>query len=624
MRRTISTPEQVALLAILLLAFGLRVAYLGAQELRGDESFGYFFMQQGYREMIDATVALKEPHPVASYFVQKAWMQASGTSEFALRFVSVWFSTLAVALLVRLARRLQMRTAAILAGSLLFAASPYAIWHAQDARMYSMSMALGIAVTWLAIEALTRRRWQWIVAYLVAALLALHTHYYVVYLLVALTIFVVGRAVVAPSARRAVWDWVMWNVILFVLYMPWLARASGILAGYGGNGDSPTWSSALERALGVFAVGETTPVEQRIWWTGLAVALLALGAVRLWLGGSSYRRTLWLLLCTIFVPLALTWYSAQGRPIFNERYLIVAAPYFYLLAGAALQPAPRARWLDGVAAIGVAALLFGMALSIYRYNIDATYSKSRGWREVAARAQQLAGNLPAKQVRYAQNYPDPTLWYYLPIEPHLTLPPSALDEAGAAREVAALVEDGIERVILVEQASAEWDGAGIANDALAQEYAKIAEAPEGNFAVGVYASDPAYLTESKMSFGDDISGDDISMDGFAVDYESLASGGVLPVFLKWTTRTRREGPELKSTLQLLGPDGAVVAQVDAPLPDGSSQRVSKAYGILLPEALPAGTYRLILAVYAPDEEGAPRLTTAGGDDFYELEAWLVE
>lgn len=96
-------------LGALLLAFLLRVYWLDHQELRGDEAFGYFFVQRTYADMIEATVALAEPHPVGSYFVLKPWLSLAGDGEFALRFPSVWFGVLAVALTLRLALRLGFR-----------------------------------------------------------------------------------------------------------------------------------------------------------------------------------------------------------------------------------------------------------------------------------------------------------------------------------------------------------------------------------------------------------------------------------------------------------------------------------------------------------------------------------
>ena len=96
--------------AVVLMAFAFRVFRLGYQELRGDETFGYFFSQHSLAEIIRSTLALREPHPVASYFLERAWFGLAGHSEFALRFVSVWFGVLAVALLFRLGRRLGFGT----------------------------------------------------------------------------------------------------------------------------------------------------------------------------------------------------------------------------------------------------------------------------------------------------------------------------------------------------------------------------------------------------------------------------------------------------------------------------------------------------------------------------------
>ncbi len=142
--------------AVVLVAFGLRAFRLGYQELRGDEALGRLFSLESLPKLVRQTIELAEPHPVASYVVQGEWLKLAGHTEFALRFVSAWFGVLAVALIYRLARRLGLgKGAAALAGGLL-AISPYAIWHSQDARMYSISLALTLASTLLMLEALAR------------------------------------------------------------------------------------------------------------------------------------------------------------------------------------------------------------------------------------------------------------------------------------------------------------------------------------------------------------------------------------------------------------------------------------------------------------------------------------
>jgi hypothetical protein len=421
----------------------------------------------------------------------------------------------------------------------------------------------------------------------------------------------------------------MWNGLAFFIYMPWLARASSILSGYGGNGDSPPLADALVRALSVFAVGETVAAEQRLAWALLGGALLLLGAVRLWAGGANNRRTLWLLLCWLAVPLALTWYSAQSRPIFNERYLVAAAPAFYLLAGAAFERRPRIRWLDWLAAGLLIALLAGMALSLWRYQVEPAYSKSRGWREVAMRAEQLAGGMDDARVRFAQNYPDPTLWYYLHADSHLTLPPAAGNADRAAAEVAALGEDGIERVVLIQQNSPRWDDYtqgegvdGIAAIALQEHFSQTVSVDQGNFRIAVFDAPSAPFAESDIAF-DDI----YRIKGVAIAPDALAAGGVLSVALAWESLPILPDAPHKVTLQLLGPDGSVLAQQDAPLavatPAPTGEATTTRYGILLPETLPAGDYRLIAAIYDPNAEGLPRLPV-GGADYAILTEWSIE
>ncbi len=630
---------RVALPAILLLAFALRVAGLGAQELRGDEAFGYFFQQRSYAAILDETIALAEPHPVASYFVAKAWGEVAGSSEYALRFTAALWSTLAVALLVRLARRLALDVRVELLGALLMALSPYALWHAQDARMYSMSLALNSAVIWLALEALARRRWQWVTAYLVAAWLAMMTHYFSAFVLLGLTLFVVGRALFHAPARRAVADWLMWNLLLAVGVLPWLNAAGSILGDYGGNGDSPGFVQMAARALAVLGVGESVPLAQRPWWALVGLLLLVAGSVRLWLAGSSGRRALWLLLCVGPLPVLMTWASALNRPIFNERYLVAALPAVLLLMAATVQPLPepsysaRAPWLRPAAAwtstLLLALLFAGLLSSQWQLRTNPAFSKTRGWRELAATLQGLGGGLTAEAVHYAQNYPDPTLWYYTGNLPHSVLPPAAGDEAGAEATVAALAQAGVQRLILAEQPNATWDPDGLAHSTVAHHYAQSVALPVANWTVTVWESPMPALTAR-----DDAFRRGLALAGIVMRPETPTPGGLLNVLLAWQAEPAPADPLTGTeavSVQLLDAAGALLAQSDQQLPAtlaagtagaaGGTTSATTQHGILLPAQLPPGELRLIVAVYDPAEAGAPRLPASGGAETVELARW---
>ena len=618
-------------LALLLLAFALRLYRLDFQELRGDEAFGYFFVQRDYTEIIDATIALQEPHPVASYFVLKTWLAAAGDSEFALRFLSVWFGVLAVALLLRLAQRIGFPRGPSLLAMALLAISPYAIWHAQDARMYSMSLALTTAAVWLGIETLQRQRAAWGLAYVGVAWLALHTHYYAGFVLAGLNLFVFSRAIFTPRTRANLMGWIMWQLLLVAAYLPWLAGAATIVGGYAGNGDSPTFTAMAPRALAALAVGESIPPEQRAPLAFMAVVLLAIGVVRLLAGSATDRRNLWLLACYLAVPVLATWWGAQSRPIFNERYLVASAPPFYLLLAAAFAGKRWRGWreftLRWLALAALAALVAGMAFSLARHYADPAFSKTRGWRELAAALDRLSADLPPAQVRITQNFPDPTLWYYYrgPVA-HIVLPPAAHDAAGALTEVAALGEADVRRILLPVQPSPNWDDRAIAGAALAASpYDLVNEQPVGVWPLQVYVGQPDLDAETSLNITFE---NGFTLDGISnLSTNHATPGGILTPTLFGSRPPVDELGALKLTVQLLDNAGQLVTQQDLPLTAwrlGNGRAMIRTYGLPLPVELAPGAYRLIAALYDASAEGAPRVRTVTGEDAVELAVMQVE
>ncbi len=611
---------RLTLLVILLAAFGLRLWQLGAQELRGDEAFGYFFSQPSYREILNATLALREPHPVASYYVQKFWLGWVGDSEFALRFVSVWFGSLAVALLIRFAHRLGLPRATWLIAGALLAVSPYAIWHSQDARMYSQSLAWTLASCWLAVEWWQRRGWPWAIGYVTVSWLALHTHYFSAFVLVAQTLFLVGRAGLARRTWATLVAWITLQAILALLYWPWLLAASHILSGYDGNGDSPGLWAMLERSFSLFLVGESTPPIQRPRWAGFAGLLLLGGLIRLCWGRQQNRRAAWLLVLYFAVPLFATWYSSWIRPIFNERYLVAALPPFLLLVAAALNPLPPEGFLTRPRQVArlsplllMLPLVIGLAFALQRHYHDPAYSKSRGWRDLATALTRWTAGLPPEQSRIAQNFPDPTLWYYYrgPVA-HLVLPPAAHDQAGAAAAVSELATQGIQRVLLPLQPAPQWDDQQIAATALATHYTVAATQAVGVWPLQLYVPPPATLQPLAISFTHGL-----QLAGYAQQPATLSPEDWLVVQLAWQgAATQLAGTETVF-VQLLDEHGQLVAQDDRPLHMAEADPTAPTlatYAILLPADLPAASYRLIAGVYDPAQTGAPRfLTTAGAD-----------
>ena len=491
--------------------------------------------------------------------------------------------------------------------------------------MYSMSLALTIAAVWLGIETLQRQRVAWGLAYTAAAWVALHTHYYAVFVLVALNLFVLTRAIFVPRTRANLATWIMWQMLVGALYLPWLASAASILGGYGGNGDSPALAAMVERSLSAFAVGESVPVAQRLLWAGVAALLLLIGGVRLLLGTAADRRNLWLLVLYLAVPVLAIWYSAQSRPIFNERYLVASAPPFYLLIAAAFDGRSFSRRpesvIKGVSLAALAILVAGMIFSLSQYQTNPAYSKSRGWRDLAAALTRLGTGLSDEQVRIAQNFPDPTLWYYYrgPIE-HVVLPPAANDRAGAEEAVAQLAGAGVRRVILPAQPAANWDNGEIAATALTERYDNVHGEQVGVWPVSVFAGPPDRAIDRVLDVEFE---NGVVLRGVTdIDGAPLARPGLLTPAIFWTIPNQPGNLDsLKVTVQLLDGGGQLVAQQDLPLTAaraiGGGEHL-RTFGLPLPAELAPGAYRLIAGLYDGAAEGAPRVLTTTGADAVEL------
>ena len=144
-RRSAVGGRLAAILMICWLAFGLRVYRLDAQSLWYDEGLSIHLASQPFPVTVSESAVTD--HPPLHALLLGAWMRAAGRSEFAVRFLSAWWSVLAVALTWRLGRVL-LTDAIGAIGALLMAASAFAVWYAQETRGYSLLLALTLIAAW--------------------------------------------------------------------------------------------------------------------------------------------------------------------------------------------------------------------------------------------------------------------------------------------------------------------------------------------------------------------------------------------------------------------------------------------------------------------------------------------
>ncbi len=166
---------------ILLLGFAWRMVGLTAQSFWRDE-VDVIFLATRPLEQVLAMFVSPAQNGVLYLLLLRPWFRWVGTSEFALRYTSVLFGTVALALLWQVARRLLpgWRRADLgnmpLVTVLLLAFHPYQVWYSQEGKMYAAVVALTLLSAWTWLRAMARGRgWDWL-AYLVATTVAIYTH----------------------------------------------------------------------------------------------------------------------------------------------------------------------------------------------------------------------------------------------------------------------------------------------------------------------------------------------------------------------------------------------------------------------------------------------------------------
>ena len=191
--------------AILLLAFALRVWGLTTQSLWYDEGFSVHLAGQSWGQILFGELNL----PPLYHLVLGGWVRLAGQGEFAVRYLSVCWGLLVVALGGVLTTRLLGRRTGGFA-ALFLAVSPIEVWYAQETRMYAMLGALSLVSSCLLARLLARpapgdgrrERGGWL-AYALVNIAAVYTHYYAALVLAAQAVWVALHVVRSGDWKAA-------------------------------------------------------------------------------------------------------------------------------------------------------------------------------------------------------------------------------------------------------------------------------------------------------------------------------------------------------------------------------------------------------------------------------------
>ena len=123
------------LILLLLTAFALRLYRLDHQEIWGDEAHSAHVASL---PLLSTVSPRTETNPPLYHFLLYSWVRLTGSSVFALRFLSLVLGVLTVPLVYGLARLAFGELVGLLA-ALLCAISPFQVYYSQEARMYALA-----------------------------------------------------------------------------------------------------------------------------------------------------------------------------------------------------------------------------------------------------------------------------------------------------------------------------------------------------------------------------------------------------------------------------------------------------------------------------------------------------
>ncbi len=552
------TQRWTLLIAIVWLAFGLRFFLLGAQELRGDEaaSWARITQEAGPIELFRRLIEEGQPHPPLHYWLLQAWARVFGVSEYALRSLSALLSVLVVVLIYRVALRLRLGASAAILAALLTAVHPYQVWLAQDAKnMYELSL-IGVLIATLALpQLLAGDRRAWFI-YVLSGAVAMLSHYYAVFGLLAHGAYVLLAPVSGPARRR----WVLAGSSVVVLILPWalmvvpgltshqfsFSRSSGIALG-----------DFLMQTLGDAAVGPAMLDAPAIGGAIVVSVLTIAGAVGLW---QTRRAEDGFLISWILIALLGTFVVTRVRPTYNTFYLSNAYPALYMLAAVALDQL-RARRALAVAVGAVIAVMFAISLSNYYF--DPRWSKSRGLRELAA---DLAAHAGANDLLIT-NLPDPATVYYLR---DLTLPNVLLPsqpnfdpaEVNATLDSLAASHDRMWHIPVRFQG---WDADGFVEAQLIDRYVSVTDQHFNRLRLRSFTAYPERLPQYHtlaipFEQGVRLLGSYVTIDGDPTARQ-VTPGQWLRVTLRWSAASPLT-TDYKVFVHAVDANGQIVAQHD--------------------------------------------------------------
>ncbi|NTW62172.1 hypothetical protein HGB25_02055 [Candidatus Saccharibacteria bacterium] len=311
-----------------------------------DEAFGAYMVKH-FNFIEIARYTASDVHPPMFYWLLKLWSMMFGNSELALRSMSVFFGALAILFGYVLTKRLFNKNAARI--SLIFMAiSPMLVRYGQEARNYTVVVAIALAATYaLTLAVNSKKKLPWVV-YGALVSLGMWVHYFSA--IVWISHWVWRADLVRRVSKKSEFikkffsrEWILAHLVAVGLYLPWLpfliiqTTVIQVLGFWIPPVSSSTLVNFATNMIYYRDIGDT------VGWMAMgvmaALVFMSVTAVLVYKRlNQKDRESYRLIMSLAFVPMVTLFILSLPplRPIFVDRYLITSAVAVSIFIGTTL------------------------------------------------------------------------------------------------------------------------------------------------------------------------------------------------------------------------------------------------------------------------------------------------
>ena len=612
--------HRLALAAILVLAFALRLYRLDAQSIWYDEGWSIHLATSPIGAALEQIGSEGHTHPPGYYLLLMGWVRVFGSGVVAVRGLSVALGVATVWAMYSLAAALFGRRAGLVASALL-ALAPAHIVYSQETRMYALLLlALAAWLQRVYVHATQDESWTVGNALLMAGLeiTAIYTHYFSFFVLLSASTWLLLQLVrQAKGGRiRGIALWAFSQVVAFVAFVPWLGVALRRALGHAPMGVMPApLASYLWQVWSFLLGGHIALAGRERVFAALAVAGLAtaVAAAVVSMVGERERRPVVFLALQCILPLVLVFVLTQVRPGFHPRYLLMLiVPILLLMARGWTVMAERGWASRSLALVSCTVWLATSVVATRALQSDPYYNRDDARATAAYLNERLEpGSLVLVDVE------DWALRYYLG---DTELRDVYVDVAGLTRGRSRSIEDLLvprTQAALVRWHQGSTDKAGLLPYLLERAGALVETRELPGYTALVHELDgstlPLMSKRLAASFGS-VSLVDMALEGDTPTDEAIC------VALTWRVESKTSF-DLKAAIKLRDVRGRELARCDASLRDvqgrGTAawpvgEETTTYHTIPLQAGIAPLSYELSLGVYHEgDLEGLDALDEAG-------------